>query len=171
MKKVALMLTVLITINLSAQEITKTKNLFVRVYNLDGKKIGKGHIYTISDSLLVLNKNGKLQELYFGEIGKIKTKHSGGHNFLLGASTGAVTGFILGSLNPPADSKGGTFTWAGGSSGNEFASGISVGIISGTIVGGISTLFKNSKKYSIDADLEKWRVFIRGIESNSKNRN
>lgn len=171
MKKVALMLTVLITINLSAQEITKTKKLFVRVFNLDGKKIGKGKIYTINDSLLVLKKNERLVELYLREIGKIKTKRSGGHDFLVGASTGAAAGAILGSVNPPSDSKGGTFTWAGGSSGDELASGISVGIISGAIVGGISALFKNSKKYSIDANMENWRTFIRAIESNSKNRN
>ena len=50
MKKVALLLTLLISINLSAQETTKTKTLFVRVFDLDGKKIGKGHIYAMNDS-------------------------------------------------------------------------------------------------------------------------
>ncbi len=117
MKKVILLLTLLTCISLSAQETTKTQTLFVRVFDLDGKKIGKGHIYATNDSILVLKKNEKLKELYVREIGKIKTKRSGGHNFLVGSATGVVAGAILGSINPPTDSSGGTFTWAGGSSG------------------------------------------------------
>ena len=99
MKKVILLLTLLICINLSAQEATRTQTLFVRVFDLDGKKIGKGHIYATNDSLLVLKKNEKLKEIYVREIGKIKTKRSGGHNFLIGATSGVVAGAILGSIN------------------------------------------------------------------------
>ncbi len=64
MKKVILLLTLLICINLSAQVTTKTQTLFVRVFDIEGKKIGKGRIYATNDSILVLNKNEKLKELY-----------------------------------------------------------------------------------------------------------
>ena len=171
MKKVILLLTLLNCINMSAQETTKTETLFVRVFDLDGKKIGKGYIYSTNDSLLVLNKNKKLKKLYVKEIGKIKTKRSGGHNVLVGATSGVVAGAILGSLNPPTDSSGGTFTWAGGSSGEEFASGLTFGIISGTIIGGISAVFKNCKSYIIDANLKKWKVFVEAVKHNTENRN
>ena len=90
MKKVILLLTLLICINLSAQVTTKTQTQFVRVFDLEGKKIGKGRTYATNDSILVLSKNEKLKELYVKEIGKIKTKRSGGHNVLVGATSGAV---------------------------------------------------------------------------------
>ena len=170
-EKVILLLTLLICINLSAQETTKTQTLFVRVFDLDGKKIGKGHIYATNDSLLILNKNKKLKKLYVKEIGKIKTKRSGGQNVLVGAASGVVAGAILGSLNTPTDSSGGTFTWAGSSSGEEFSSGLTFGIISGTIIGGISAVFKNSKSYIINANPEKWKVFVEATEHNTENRN
>lgn len=169
MKKVILLLTLLICINLSAQVTTKTQTLFVRVFDIEGKKIGKGRIYATNDSILVLNKNEKLKELYVKEIGKIKTKRSGGHNVLVGATSGVVAGAILGSLNPPTDSSGGTFTWAGGSSGEEFASGLTIGIISGTIIGGISAVFKNPNTYTIDANPEKWKVFVEAVKHNTEN--
>ena len=171
MKKVILLLTLLMSINISAQHANKTKTLFVRVFDLDGKKIGKGYIYAINDSVLILNKNKKLKELYVKEIGKIKTKRSGGHNVLIGATSGVVAGAILGSINPPTDSSGGTFTWAGGSSGEEFASGLIVGVISGTIIGGISALFKSPKTFIIDANAEKWDIFVKAVKHNTKNRN
>ena len=129
-KKIILLFTLLICVKLSAQEINNTHTLFVRVFDLDGKKIGKGHIYSSNDSLVVLKLKDKRKEINLVEIGKIKTKRSGGHNILIGASSGVFVGSILGILNPPTDSTGGTFTWAGGSSGEEFTSGVSVGIIS-----------------------------------------
>ena len=166
MKKVILLLTLLICIKLSGQETIKAKNLFVRVFNLEGAKIGKGHIYTINDSILVIKKGKTLKEFHVTEIGKIKTKHSGGHNFLIGAASGVVTGTILGTINPPTETSGGTFTWAGGSAGDELVSGITTGLFLGTIAGGISAIFKNPKKFSINANSEKWSVFVEAVKYN-----
>ncbi|WMI65999.1 hypothetical protein RBH94_02300 [Aestuariibaculum sp. YM273] len=169
MKKVILLLVLLISINLSAQQDNVTKKLFVRVFNIDGKKIGKGHIYLINDSLLVLSKSKKLNELYLKDIHKIKTKRSGGHNILIGATSGVIAGVILGSVNPPTDSSGGTFTWAGGSSGDELASGVTIGAISGTIIGAISGLFKNQKTFTIQSNPEKWNGFVKSVKQYSIN--
>ena len=155
---------------MSSQQEIRTQNLFIRVFDLDGKKIGKGHIYSINDSLLILSKNKTLKELSMKEIGKIKTKRSGGHNVLLGATSGILVGAILGSINPPTDSSGGTFTWAGGSSGDEFASGLTVGVLTGTIIGGISGLFKNPKTFNIEANQEKWNVFVESVKDYVLNR-
>jgi hypothetical protein len=163
MKKVLLLLTLLISFSIAAQKENRTQNLFVRVFDIDGKKIGKGHIYSINDSLLVLSKNKRTKELYLIGIGKVKTKRSGGHNMIVGVSSGILAGAILGSVNPPTESAGGTFTWAGGSSGEELVSGVTVGILSGTIIGGISILFKNSKTFIIEANPEKWDVFVEAV--------
>jgi hypothetical protein len=165
MKKAILLFSMLMSINLSAQSEIITQKIFVRVYDLDGKKIGKGRVYAINDSLLVLNKNAKKINIYPEDIGKIKTKRSGGHNFLVGASSGVLVGAILGSVNPPTDSSGGTFTWAGDSAGDELAVGAIYGLLSGTIVGGISALFKNPKKFIIDGSPEKWNDFVQQIRA------
>ena len=171
MKNLILLLTLLISFSINAQVENKTHKLFVRVFNMDGKKIGKGHIHSINDSLLILSKNKKLTELHLKEIGKIKTKRSGGHNVVVGATSGVLVGVILGSLNPPTDSTGGTFTWAGSSSGEELANGVTVGVISGTILGGVSGLFKNSKTFIIEAKPEKWKVFVETVNLFSKSKN
>ena len=156
---------------MASQQEIKSQKLFVRVFDLDGKKIGKGHMYSINDSLLILSRNKTLKEWYNNQIGKIKTKRSRGHNVLVGATSGVLVGAILGSINPPTGDEGGTFTWAGGSSGEEFASGLTVGVISGTIIGSVSGLFKNPKTFSIEADPEKWGVFVEAVKPYTKNRN
>ena len=166
MKKVILLLSLLCWINLLAQESTKNEAQFVRVFDLDGKKIGKGHIYTMTDSILVLKKKESSKKISMRGIGKIKTKHSGGHNFLVGAASGVLVGAILGAVNPPTEDQGGTFTWAGGSAGEELTSGIATGVFFGTIIGGISALFKNSKTYNIDGNSEKWKDFIEAVKDN-----
>ncbi|GAA4291827.1 hypothetical protein GCM10023163_07410 [Aestuariibaculum suncheonense] len=161
----------MISISISAQEENKTQKLFLRVFDMDGKKIGKGHIHSINDSLIVLSKAKKLKKIHPKEIGKIKTKRSGGHNVLVGATSGALVGVVLGSVNPPTDSSGGTFTWAGGSSGDELASGVTVGVISGTIIGGISALFNNPKTFVIESNPEKWNAFVNSVKHNAINKN
>lgn len=155
----------ILSINLHAQKRTNAKNIFLRVYNLDGKKMSKGHVVFINDSILGLNKGGKQVKVNSVDIGSIKTKRSGGHNVIIGASSGILLGAILGSVNPPMDSSGGTFTWAGGSSGEEFTFGVTVGVISGTIIGGITSIFKNSETFIIDGDVKKWLLFKEMIEN------
>ena len=70
---------------LYSQSNSSKSNVFIRVYNLEGKKISKGHITFTNDSILELRKNGKIEQVNVKEIGKIKTKRSGGHNVLVGA--------------------------------------------------------------------------------------
>ena len=144
---------------ITAQDQVLQKKSFLRIYNSEGKKIYKGKIQGFSDSLMIIKKGDKIIKISFNEIHTIKTKRSGGNNFLVGAGSGVLVGTLLGTINPPTDSSGGTFTWAGSSSGEELTAGLMVGTFLGTTVGGITALFKNSKKYSIDGNIEKFKVF------------
>ncbi len=162
MKNLILAITLILGINVCAQDEFVNSNVFVRVFDLQDKKIGKGKIFSFSGTALKLSRNGKPVEIPVSNIGTIRTKHSAGNNILIGAASGVVAGAILGSINPPTDSSGGTFTSAtsiGGSSGEEFTSGLIVGVISGTIIGGITILFKNSKSYEINGDKAKLKSF------------
>lgn len=78
-------------------------NLFVRVYNLDGKKIDKGLVVIVGDTVLGLKRNGNYIKINVREIGTIKTKSSGGNNVLAGATTGAATGAFLGAVTADPD--------------------------------------------------------------------
>jgi len=90
----------ILSINVCAQNEFENTNIFVRVYDLEGKKIGKGKILSISETSLQLYRKG---EFIVNGIGSIKTKHSGGNNRLIGAASGAVLlgtrGAVIGGKN------------------------------------------------------------------------
>jgi hypothetical protein len=161
MKTVTIVLLISLSCNVYPQ-----KSIFVRVYDLAGKKISKGHVVAITDTNLQLKKGNDTTIIPVRSISSIKSKHSGWNNILVGTSVGIIAGGILGSVNPPTKSSGGTFTWAGSSASDEFADGLGVGVILGTAIGGITTGFKNSKTYLINGDLTKWKAFQILVASN-----
>lgn len=130
------------------------KNTFIRVFNLEGKKIGKGYVYSINDDILILTKGKKRLEIEANEVGKIKTKRSGGHNVLMGSTFGASLGIILGVSSADPDALFWGYTEGEGA----LALG-TLGAIGGAGLGGIASLFKKSKMYIINGDKEKWLVF------------
>ncbi|PIB38541.1 hypothetical protein [Maribacter sp. 4G9] len=154
MKYVLLSLTLILCLNIAAQNSIKAKNGFVRVYNVQGKKIGKGKILNISETSLQLIRHGETTSFTVNEIGKVKTKRSGGNNVLVGALSGAVTFAIIGVASNDPDSQILRL-----SNGEAAVAGAFVGGTLGTGIGVISLLFKNSKTFEINGDIEKWNVF------------
>jgi hypothetical protein len=152
---IGLCFTLFVSSNLFSQEKTNSKKLFVRVYNLEGKKIGKGHIHFLNDTLLELKKNRKLIQFNVNSIGTIKTKRSAGHNILVGAAIGATTFAILGAASADPDAWIFGYTAAEGA-----AAGALGGALSGAALGGASVAFKKSLTYPIDGNTDKWRIFI-----------
>ena len=154
MKNLIFLIALTLSINISAQNELKNSNIFVRVFDLQGKKINKGKIFSISETSLQLIKKGENIKINFSSIGSIKTKRSAGNNLLIGAGVGATTLGII--MARPAEDG-----WSGdGYSASEGAlGGVVLGGISGTAIGGITILFKNSKSYLINGDLSKWKAF------------
>lgn len=154
MRNVLLVMMLFIGAHAFAQEGIESAKIFVRVYNLNGYKIGKGKILSFSDEAIEVSKGKAVMNILLSDIGSIKTKHSGGHNVLIGAAVGAATGIIL-SLAATDDSDvddvivESTFATAGG---------LILGA-TGAAVGGISVLFKKVETFSIDADPEKFKAF------------
>ena len=152
MKNLIFAITLILGTNVCAQNIFENNNVFVRVYDLQGKKISKGNILSISDSLLLLKGKREPMKIATRSIGLIKTKHSGGNNVLKGALIGATGLAIL--MVATAGEEGTYHDAAGGA-----AAGVFVGGIFGAAVGGVTSLFKNSKTYEINGDKEKWEAF------------
>ena len=134
-KSIVLLIVLIFSINMSAQNELKNK-VYFRVYNLDGMKINKGHIVFLSDSIINLQSNNKNYEINVRDIGFIKTKRSAGNNVLIGSASGAVLGAVLGASS--ADPNDWILPYTSGEGAVIF--GV-LGGLGGGAIGGITTLF------------------------------
>lgn len=168
----AFCIALIFSINLYAQKETNSKKVYLRVYNLEGKKISKGHIVFLNDSILGLNKSGKQELIKIGDIGKLKTKRSAGHNVLVGSFVGAGLLALIGGATSEEKTKTGDGGWffgeyeytTGTSPGTGAAIGGAIGLIGGAAIGGVASAFKNSKTFIVDGDILKWKTFKEMIE-------
>ena len=151
-----------------AQKPTIETGMFVRVYNLEGKKISKGKLIEVSDTLLIIKSNGKFNNLDSKQIGYIKTKRSAGHNALMGAAIGAtVTSIIsVASINPDDG-------FIIDSTPNSFGEAMVVGVVGGGIVGSaigaITIPLKNTNKFIINGDESNWKAFKTNFKNSEVN--
>lgn len=148
MKLLTIIFTVIFSCSVYAQP-----SIFVRVYDLSGKKIQSGHVFAVTDSSMQL-KTIENQKINVTEIGFIKTKRSAVNNLAMGSLVGATTLAIAGAASADPDA-----IWFGYSAGEGAAFGTLVGIPLGAAVGGLTIPFKNPKTYIISGDLLKWKVF------------
>lgn len=143
----------LLTININAQ--TKNKHLFLRVFTLDGNKV-KGNILNFNDSLLVLQRGQKEFSIESKNIRTIKTKRSGGRAILAGGLIGGIAGTLIGYSG--GDDESGIISFS-----KEDKAGIGglIGAIIGSGVGALTIPSNSPKKYIIEGDLDKWKLFIK----------
>ena len=139
--------------NLFAQNETASHNVFVRVYNLQNKKIGKGKILAITESSIQLIRGKKIDTIAARNIGLIKTKRSGGHNVLIGAATGAA---IMGVFVASDTNEDNAFISVEG----DILVGAIMGGTVGAVLGGITVYTKNTVTYEINGKVSKWNDFM-----------
>ena len=158
-------LIVLLALNLCSSSLSQSKNddteVFIRIYDLEGKKIYKGSVVSVSDSKLQISRSAEKIDIPVNSIGKIKTKRSSGHNVLVGTGIGSATFALLGAL--PNDDGG--FVSGGYSSGEGFAVGTIIGAPFGAAIGGITALFKKSETFIINGNEAKWREFMNHLNN------
>lgn len=154
MKNVLLAIALTFSMNVFAQTGSEISNVFIRVYDLDGRKIAKGKIYSIPGSSIELTRKNEVQEIPLNRIGSIRTKHSAGNNVLIGAAIGGSVMAVAGAASADPDA------WIlAYSTGEGAAAGAILGGAAGAAIGGITVLFKRSKKYEINGDKEKLETF------------
>ncbi len=158
MKNLILAMACILSMGLCAQQGFEKNKVFVRVYDLQGKKIGKGTIHSISGTAIRLTRNGESMNTPVSRIGMIRTKRSAGNNVLVGTLVGATAIAIFGiaTADPDAD-------LLGYSAGEGAAGGALIGGGIGLAIGGISILFKKPVSYEINADPVKWKAFTEQI--------
>ncbi|MBT8276807.1 MAG: hypothetical protein KJO39_11725 [Bacteroidia bacterium] len=140
----------------SAQQTEERSDVFVRVFDMQGKKIEKGKIITISDTSLELFRKRESTTIDVRSIGFIKTKRSIGHNFLVGA----VAGTLLGIATVTIDED---YSWS-----DDGRWVFLVPTVIGAIEGGLWSFFKNSKTIIIKGDLAKWQTLKTNWESSQE---
>lgn len=146
------------SINMFAQSEGEILNIFVRVYDLEGRKIGKGKILSVTDSTLNLKRKNKTYNFSMSKIGYIRTKRSAGNNVLIGA---AATGTALATLGGASGGTEGGFI---SFSAEDLAvGGLVVGSVFGAGIGGITAIFKNSKAFEINGKKEKFEAFREAV--------
>lgn len=151
------------SINVTAQNEILDANIYIRIYNLEGKKINKGKIKSISETSIELYFKEKTTSVPLEKIGKIKTKRSGGNNVAKGALIGGGSLALLGLLS--GDDDPGIISFSATDKG---AVGLIGGGIIGAGIGGITTIFKKSKLYIIDGDEMKLKDFKEKINASIK---
>jgi hypothetical protein len=127
---------------------------FVRVYDLAGKKIGKGHVFAVTDTSLQLEAKPTPLNFPVQRIGFIKTKRSGGNNVLIGSAIGVSTLAILSAATAEPEQDLFYDTPA-----EAAAFGAFFGLPIGAAIGGLTIVFKKSNHYLINGDISKWKVF------------
>jgi hypothetical protein len=156
MKNLLFAIAMLLCTSIYAQNEAAKNSLFIRVYNLEGDKMNKGKVLSVNDTILQLEgKNGPI-DIDIRTIGLIKTKRSVGNNLLLGSLIGLTVGAIIGVATSDPNPDEVFLGYSASEGGTGF--GI-IGAILGTGVGGATSLFKNSKSYTINGDASKWKVF------------
>lgn len=155
LKTLMIVLALSLFTNVHAQNGDINNTMYVRVYNLQGKKMGKGKIFNVTDTLLILKKNSKFLNIKPMDIGFIKTKRSGGYNVLMGSIIGGTSMAILGAATADPNDWILGYTSAEGAVG-----GAIIGAATGASVGGITILFKNSKSFKINGENQNWKSLV-----------
>ena len=144
----------LLSICINAQVEPQYKDVFLRVYNLEGKKIAKGRLLIITDQSMTLYRRKQRIEISIQDIGKIRTKRSFGNNVVKGAAIGGGIVAVIGAASAPNDDSLLSYTPAEGA-----ILGTVIGGFYGGGIGAITGIFKNSKAYIIDGESARLEVF------------
>ena len=139
------------------------QTIFVRVYNLRGEKITKGNVSVVTDSSLQLKGKKAPINIPISKIGFLKTKRSAGNDVLKGSVIGvSLFAIFFASISTNPDQYL-AFTPSQGAVG-----GAIIGLPLGAAMGGLSILLKNSKRYAIEGNFVKWKVFQSDVEKNGR---
>lgn len=153
MRILLLSFALILSCNVFSQNTSKTP--FLRVFDLDGKKIAKGKLVQVTDSTLLLKKKKETIHISFQNIGFIKTKRSLGHKVGMGTVIGASTMATLFAISNSGSSS--NFVSSSGASG--LIVGSVVGAPSGALVGVISSIIKKPKMIQINGNKDQWQAF------------
>jgi len=144
-------------------QLNAQTKLFIRVYDRFGNKIKNGNIVGTTDSSLLFDVKGRDSvafQIAYTKIGTIKTKHTRGHNVIIGTAIGAGFGIVgllvsSGGADDTSGGWGGLFTIT-----TQDKQVASIALIPlGAGIGFITGMRKKIDTFEINGNLEKWKAF------------
>jgi len=131
--------------------IANAQVAFIRIYDHHNKKIGKGIVELIADTVIVISNDKKgMQRVLITEISFIKTKKSFGAYVGTGTGVAVAVSAIVG-LTALKFTDPNEVDWCA----------IGIGTLStvavGTVAGVISGIATKRQKFIINGDVEKWK--------------
>ncbi len=136
-----------------AQDSSSTKKIFVRLYNSNNEKIGKGYLLYGYDSLIEIKQHAALNTFPVQQVAYIQTRRSTGHSILTGAAIGTATGVILIGISAGADTQNSEGTSA---SFAEALAGVAAPFV-GAAIGGVAATFRKRETIIINGNTEQWK--------------
>ena len=156
MKYILLFAAFAFSFHLYAQENDTAKptvKIFVRLYDDNHHKIGKGHLLYGNDSSIEVKQNSKLNNFPVQQVAYIKTRRSAGHSVLIGAAVGIATGIILIAASSGASTQNSEGTSA---SFGEALGGVAAPF-AGVAAGGIAAAFRKRDTIIINGSAKQWK--------------
>ena len=153
-KTIVLLFAFFVTINLSAQ-----KKTFLRIYDLQGKKINKGFFAGTTDStLLIINKDAVIDTITLSQIGKIKTRHSLLSPILITSLTFGLLAGAAGSGVQHALNNSNSYPVIRDIGGPVFPGLFAVGAAAGALVGALISALQHRLTFTINGDKDTWQI-------------
>jgi hypothetical protein len=162
MKTTALILALLISVSSVAQVLHSEDQKFVRVFDLNGNKVLKGHLNSVSDSTLTLKFRNELKSMAVTDVGVIKYKRAIGNSVLIGTLVAGGTMAVVGAATAEPDAM-----FFGYTAGEGAAMGFITGAPVGAAVGGILGLLRKEKYVHINGDVKAWMTFKNNLLAGS----
>lgn len=135
------------------------KRVFVRVFDSNDQKIGKGYIQEVNDDQLTLVLRKKTKTLEVSEVDKLRLKRSFGNSVGTGALIGFGTGLLSAGIIDLSYSENDDFAEDQCCDGLEYAALPSMGLLSGATAGAIVGLFREPVEIQINGEVDKLRKF------------
>jgi hypothetical protein len=157
-KKLTIFLIFFISFLGMAQEAISKDYLFIRVYNLEGKKIGNDILVNVNDTTVSLEVKGSILTIPVSEIGEIRTKHSLAGNLIIGSIFGTSLALALLAADPETGTPS-NFT------GPERVVAVVGGLIIGTVAGLATGIFRKSETYKINGDPDALKKFKETVQA------
>ena len=127
--------------------------VYLRLYDSTGKKIGKGYISAVSDSTVQL-KSAIVRTINIRQVQYIKTKLSCGSSVLKGSIAGLMCSLLIIKFNGvPADADTNSVFIT-----KQQGIILIAGTATGTLIGFISGITQKRQKIFINGNPEKWKI-------------
>lgn len=131
------------------EKITKSKKVFVRIFN--EKKIHSGTLVQTTDSSMFIIEKHKSVEVPLSQIKTIKLKRSFGHTILITTLIGGAVVAILGAASAEPDALILAYT-----AGEGALAGLILGSGSGIVVGSIIAGTKSRPVFNVTQNRVNW---------------